>query len=118
MDRGSDDFFPSELLSQPQVPLSGITLKLAPGAPPNDSYVVRLTLLIDEAGYVLHLIPQFDSSVPPQYVQAAVEAFSNARFTPGLLDGQPVRTRMKLEVTFDGPASEAGDPEDGAKEPT
>jgi protein TonB len=44
---------------------------------------------------------QVVSAKPPQrFDQAAVDAFSKARFTPGRKNGKPVPSRLRIEVSF------------------
>jgi TonB family protein len=41
------------------------------------------------------------SELPPDYEQAAIAAFRQARMQPGIKDGKPTRARMKILVEFE-----------------
>lgn len=61
---------------------------------------VVLTFVVDENGAVGNVqIKQ--SSTYREFDQAALSAVSQWKFTPGIKDGQPVRTRFEQEFTFD-----------------
>jgi hypothetical protein len=68
---------------------------------------VILTLFIDEVGTVVRV--RGDSSdLPSRFREVAENAFSRARFHPGLVDGLPVRSRIRIAVTFDSGTADAG----------
>lgn len=63
---------------------------------------VKLTLFIDEEGRVQRI--RIDSpGVHPSFERAVRETFATARFAPGELHQRPVRSQMRLEVSFDAP---------------
>jgi periplasmic protein TonB len=69
-----------------------------PGVP--GTHVGLLSLFIDETGKVVRV--RVDSQTLPLEMQdAARSAFMGAAFTPGLVDGLPVRSRIRVEVTFE-----------------
>lgn len=61
--------------------------------------IVRLTLLINEEGIVDEAIVVY-SRPAAMFDDAAVTAFSQARFTPGKFMGIPVKSRLTVEVEF------------------
>jgi TonB family protein len=73
--------------------------------------VAALTLFIDEDGSVAKVRVD-EPRAPAAYEEAAVDAFSKARFKPGMAGAQPVKTRMVIRVAFEsgstGPNSSAG----------
>jgi hypothetical protein len=73
--------------------------------------VAALTLFIDEDGTVA-LVRAGDPRAPADYERAAIDAFSKARFHPGMSGKHPVKTRMVIRVAFEngpgGPQSSAG----------
>lgn len=73
--------------------------------PVNMPYVARsrvvLSLLIDERGEVDKVIVEA-ADAPTELEQLASRAFSGARFTPGMRDGAAVKSRLRVEVTFEG----------------
>ncbi|MGY4830737.1 hypothetical protein ACVNIS_19350 [Sphaerotilaceae bacterium SBD11-9] len=111
--RGVDNFLPSEILSTPPQPLTSIDIKPPAGSyTPGAQYLVTLTLLIDETGRVLDVIPDADNDIPQEYLLSAIEAFAKVLFSPGMQDQRPVRTRMQVEVNFNSLRAEgsSGDP--------
>ena len=71
--------------------------------PPNEihggTYVSELSLYIDEEGTVQRV--RIDGpALPRPMEEAARSAFMNARFSPGQVDGLPVRSRIRIEVSF------------------
>jgi len=59
-----------------------------------------LTLFIDEKGTVVK-VKMDESDLPAPFQDAAKHAFARARFYPGRIDDLPVRSRMRIEVTFE-----------------
>jgi hypothetical protein len=43
-----------------------------------------------------------DATTPGVFDQAAIDAFNHRRFEPGLRNGIPVKSRLKLIVNFGG----------------
>jgi hypothetical protein len=95
-----NEFKPRQLLSQPATALSEVILQtpLVPlGA---DRYVGVLMLFIDEEGIVQHVEIE-EKTLPPVLEFAAIDAFTAAHFLPGRVDGNPVKSRQRVEVVFD-----------------
>lgn len=65
---------------------------------PHTGYV-RLQLKLEADGRVSDAVV-LETNLPPAYEKAAVEAFGKARFHPARRNGQPVRARFKVELTF------------------
>jgi len=72
-----------------------------PQPAPKHARLVVLAILINEAGTVDRVVPLTDSPGDPLRESAAA-AFSRARFAPGLRNGAPVKSRMLVEVSFEG----------------
>jgi len=67
---------------------------------------VRITLFIDEQGSVQRV--RMDTpGVHPSFERAVRKAFAAARFSPGELHQVPVRSQMRLEVSFEAPGHPA-----------
>lgn len=65
-------------------------------------YSAVVTLFVDETGRVRKL--RFDGDgLPPLLQEQAREAFLGARFSPGELQGVPVKSRVRVEVVFEAP---------------
>jgi len=97
---GFDDYLPRPLLSVG--PAASVPVLI--DTPAGDFGVARhvgiLSLFIDEDGVVRHVAGS-DPLLPALLEQAAREAFMAARFTPGEVDGRPVKSRIRVEVVFD-----------------
>jgi hypothetical protein len=72
-----------------------------PQPAPKHASLVVLAVLINETGNVDRVVPLTDNPGNP-FRESAVAAFSRARFAPGLRNGAPVKSRMLVEVTFEG----------------
>ncbi len=57
-------------------------------------------MFIDETGKVVRVRVE-TQAFPPEMQEAARSAFMDAIFTPGLVDGLPVRSKIRVEVTFE-----------------
>lgn len=64
---------------------------------------VVLSLLIGDQGTVDRVIVE-SADAPKEFEELASQAFAAARFTPGLRNGITVRSRLRIEVTFEGEA--------------
>ncbi|MGO4392630.1 hypothetical protein AB4Z46_14880 [Variovorax sp. M-6] len=100
-----DGYVPRSMLTEPPVVQTPVVIAepslLAP------SIGVRtgiLALYIDEEGRVQEVVGQAPS-LPAEYEQAAREAFLAARYSPGRIDGRAVKSRVRVEVKFNGAAS-------------
>jgi outer membrane biosynthesis protein TonB len=72
-----------------------------PQPAPKHASLVVLAVFINEAGTVDRVVPLTDTPGDPLRESAAA-AFSRARFAPGLRNGAPVKSRMLVEVRFEG----------------
>lgn len=66
-----------------------------------------ITLYIDEHGVVRRVEPK-DQTLAPAMVQAARDAFLQARFQPALRQQAPARVQIDIEVQFDPPEAHPG----------
>jgi hypothetical protein len=86
--------------------MSPVDLPWPADGPPAGRFNEVISLFIDEAGVVQRV--RLDGPGLPDSLQAvAQDAFLHARFSPGLLAGQPVRSWIRLEVEFDAPSTAA-----------
>ena len=65
-----------------------------------DQYTGAFELFIDDTGGVVRVVTA-TPDLPGILGHAVREAFLSARFSPGEVNGHPVRSRMRIEVTFD-----------------
>ena len=95
-----DSYLPRALLSEPAEALTEIVI----AAPQEEEFPGRrvgiLTLFIDEEGQVRHVAPD-DILLPPALEQLARDAFMAGRFSPGRINGQPTKSRMRVEIVFE-----------------
>lgn len=92
-------YYLSSELEQRPAPLKPIDPEY-PLALQSQKHVVVLQLFINEQGSVDE-VKVLGADPEGAFEQSARTAFANARFSPGLRDGAPVRAQMKIEVTFD-----------------
>lgn len=76
---------------QPSPALSAALRKKAPG-------LVHVIFVVDERGKVIE--PTVQSSTDAVFNSAALAAVKQWKFEPGKRSGQPVRTRMRVPITF------------------
>ena len=96
----ADEYIPRPLLSVAPVAQTPVLLVAPAGDAQRGRYVGILALFIDEDGRVRG-ISASEPFLPPAFEQAARDAFMAARFLPGELDGQAVKSRLRIEVVFD-----------------
>lgn len=60
--------------------------------------VVTMVFVLDEKGRVED--PRVENSTRPEFEKPALEAIRKWRFTPGMKDGQPVRTYIRIPMRF------------------
>ena len=65
-----------------------------------DRYAGEFELLIDDTGGVVRVLAA-TPELPSLLVDAVRTAFLSASFIPGEIKGRPVRSRIRIEVTFD-----------------
>lgn len=94
------EYIPRPLLSAPPAPTSTVLIKTPLISVEPQRVVGVLSLYINEYGAVDHVASTGDE-LPPAFEQAAIAAFQHITFTPGQLDGQAVKSRIKVEVVFD-----------------
>jgi TonB family protein len=99
-----EDYLPRSALTLAPQALGLVALSYPEEAPAGQHQGV-LTLFIDEQGVVQRVrIESGDQELPPVFQEAARQAFLAARFTPGELQGRAVKSRIRIQVSF-----EAGD---------
>lgn len=89
---------PSELTSRP-VPIDSIEPQPLPATASKSGRVIA-RVLINESGRADRVV--IESADPPGvFDDSVVSAFGSARYRPGMLGGQAVKSQMRVEVTFD-----------------
>lgn len=96
----ADKYYEVRELDTVPMPLAKIepifpTTALADGA----TGIVQLEMFIDEKGQVESL-RVMESTAPGIFDQAAIDAFAQQKFRPGIKNNAPVKTHLKLVVNF------------------
>ena len=96
-----DEYIPVARLAVRPRAMGRISVPYPPDVDRTGVSSAKLTLFIDEEGTVVKLKVD-DSDLPPQFQETANNAFAQARFKPGRTDDHAVKSRMRIEVMFDG----------------
>lgn len=96
-----DNYVPRPLLSIPPVAQTPVVIAAPDGEDDGERHVGILALFIDEKGQV-QWIEGNEPLLPEPFERAAREAFMAARFSPGEVDGHAVKSKVRVEVVFDG----------------
>lgn len=101
VDAADQAYWPRNLLTRPPTPQQSIDL-LYPALAPSGRFRAVLTLFIDEQGVVqrVRIDEADDSGLPPILEDAARQTFLRSTFTPGEIDGRPIRSRLRIEVEY------------------
>lgn len=86
-----------ELSVRPAV-LDDATTRLAFEGVPAQTVILRL--FINEEGGIDRVAAE-QSVLPEMHAQRLIEAFAQARFLPGQIDGAPVKSQMRIEVRLE-----------------
>lgn len=96
----SEEYHPRSKLSAPPVPLQEITVQWPGERTLSERVAVIFILHIDEHGVVREVIPDTQKSLPG-VDEAVKKAFLGAKFSPGRIGGESVRSRIRIEVVFE-----------------
>jgi hypothetical protein len=99
-DPADDGYLPRPLLTVAPRADAPVVIPVPPGPVEVGQRVGVLVLYIDEQGRVRRIEAE-PPLLPPAMERAAREAFAAARFSPGEVGGQVVKSRIRVEVTFD-----------------
>lgn len=94
-------YVPRAKLSVAPVPRAPVLLQWPDNWPVQKSYSAVLKLYLDEQGRVERVEPDGDAVLPGPLLETARQAFLAASFTPGELNGQAVKSWMRIEVNFE-----------------
>ena len=98
------EYIPRPRLSVPPVPQQPVLLAWpSENAPPAGRYTAVLSLFIDEQGFVQRVRVD-DDRLPPALREQATAAFTGVRYSPGQLQGRDVKSRIRVEVSFEAEA--------------
>jgi protein TonB len=97
---GDDDFFARSALDVGPYPAQPVLIDYPSVDAGSGTHVSELSLFIDENGRVVRI--RVDGpALPAAMEEAARLAFMGATFSPGQVDGLPVRSRIRVEVIFE-----------------
>jgi hypothetical protein len=99
---------PRALLSVAPVARGPVLLVWPDHWPLKASYTAVLKLYLDEHGRVERVEPDGDAKLPEPLFESARQAFIAAGFIPGELNGQAVKSWIRVEVSFESETSPAG----------
>jgi len=94
------DFLPRSALTAGPRPSQPVLIDFPEFVGAAARYAAEFEILVDDAGGVVHVV-SVDPELPLILLQAVRDAFTPVRFSPGEVDGHPVRSRFRIEVTFD-----------------
>jgi TonB family protein len=104
-------YHPASDLTEPPLPLAAIQPRFPEGASATGR--VKIRLYISEHGSV-DAVRITEAEPVGEFEQAAVQAFTEARFRPGYKDGTAVRSQLALEVRFGEPLPMPSQPQNVA----
>jgi outer membrane biosynthesis protein TonB len=97
---GGIEYVPRALLSTVPQPTKPLAIPYPREGPAEGQYTTVLALFIDESGAVRRV--RLDGPMlPPALDAAARNAFLNARWQPGQVDGRLVKSLIRVEVVFE-----------------
>jgi protein TonB len=94
------DYLPRSALTVAPRPLAAVLVDYPYFDGEAEQYIGEFDLFIDDAGGVVR-VANATPALPGILANAVRETFLAARFAPGEIDGRRVRSRMRIEVTFD-----------------
>lgn len=103
LEAGFDEqsYLPRPRLTVPPALQGSVLLSWPPhDAPPAGRYAGVLSLFIDEFG-VVQRVRVDDGELPAALQEQARTVFLGAQFSPGQLQGQVVKSRIRVEVSFE-----------------
>lgn len=102
-------YFPPHELSRKPQPASPVPLDYPADSPLVARGRIVLRLLINAAGNVDQVMVE-QSELPQELTELARQAFSQAKFQPGMKENRPVKSQMMIEVTFESDEAPAKAP--------
>jgi len=93
-------YLPRDVLTVPPKPISPVVIDYPTFDGEADHYTGEFDLLIDDSGGVVRVV-RATPDLPGILGNAVCAAFLGARLAPGEVEGRAVRSRIRIEVTFD-----------------
>lgn len=105
LDEGLDEYLPRRALTRGPTPEQTVFVAYPEGVPPG-RWQLTLTLFIDTHGIVQH-VRLAEANVPQALEDAARQAFLQTSYRPGEVEGQPVKSRIRIEIEFNADTTPA-----------
>lgn len=95
-----DEYISSKELSSPAHPIAPVIVPFPQSTLPrkNSGHVILMVFI--SASGIVDRVDILESNLPQPFSEAARDTFLQARFAPGSLNNEAVKSRMKVEVTF------------------
>lgn len=93
-------YLPSSEVTQRATPLEEVEIPYPDTFHAPGRLTAKLMLFIDENGVVAK-VGAAEPRLPQPFEEAATRAFEKARFSPAMVNGRPVKSRMLVQVVFD-----------------
>ncbi|MDE2000473.1 MAG: hypothetical protein KGI91_08665 [Burkholderiales bacterium] len=102
-----DYFYPRSALSKVPNALSEPFIEIPAGFPSGQKFQTVISLFIDESGVVRKVEFADDKPFPEPMERSIRSAFMQTTYSPGEIQGTPVKSIIKIEMTFDDGSSPA-----------
>jgi outer membrane biosynthesis protein TonB len=104
--KAQSDYLPAEALAEPPVPVEVPDLAIPTYPGPTEGRIV-IEVQINENGRV-DQIKTIESNVPGPFLFEVFRAFKSAQYRSGRILGQPVKSSLRIEVSYRRDAPTAG----------
>ena len=94
------EYVPSNQLAPGPEILGTVDVLRPEGDDTTGEVTLYLSVFISERGIVDN-VEVDEKELHPRFAEVAMRAFGSARFNPGRMHGQPVRSLMRIELVFE-----------------
>ena len=94
------NYLPRSRLNTPPKPLQDIHIPWPPGLPSVGKNSAIFTVFVDEFGVVRKMVAD-GPTLMPTMEETVRQVFMNAPFAPGIANGLPVKSMLRIEVEFE-----------------
>lgn len=94
-----DGYLPVDGLDQKPEMIDGLPIDPPELRSHPEGGTLVMTLLINDAGFVDRAVLE-KSTLPDPFVEATQQGMALVRFTPGIKNGHPVKSRIRLEIRY------------------
>lgn len=104
---GLGDYFPVDRLTRRPFPLSHIDLNVSVIDEVAHEGAIELTIMVEVDGTVSNVLTSVDHDSASLYTERIAARFRSALFSPGEIDGKPVKSKVQITVVSE-PLSQSG----------